>query len=474
MNKLAALLDRDKVALENIGVPAAANVGKVLVVKAKLALEDALSKQKVIPVIHEYMSHMEPIILDGMVAGHLSARARMTKLASKALASRHFKLSAYDEALKYYQKRMALSDEDVQKLRKLYGNEAARVTRSASDLVEKKAAEAISESLKAGEHIKLAQARLLTALESAGISEPSPFLCETLVRTGISQAYSAGQYNALNDDALKDVHQGWQYVTVGDNRVRPEHEELDGMTADVDNEVWDKYLPPLGFNCRCTVIPLFSDFEEDIPDDLPEIDPEWAYDKRAAYVDHFGGKSFSFGVEDEARDEHGRWTSGNAFVAWGSRGHELKPKLRAEENLSDHDQKWVDAMDEHLKSSAKYEKEVHRGIRMSPADVKNLKVGGLISDKSFQSTSKNIKTATNYAQPRILDDQPTKPVVVTIAKGHSGVDVAHLVGDTASKTEQEVLLPRHTNLEITSIKKVGDITYVSAQEKKTHEIKSGK
>lgn len=287
MNKLAALLDRDKVALENIGVPAAANVGKVLVVKAKLALEDALSKQKVIPVIHEYMSHMEPIILDGMVAGHLSARARMTKLASKALASRHFKLSAYDEALKYYQKRMALSDEDVQKLRKLYGNEAARVTRSASDLVEKKAAEAISESLKAGEHIKLAQARLLTALESAGISEPSPFLCETLVRTGISQAYAAGQYNALNDDALKDVHQGWQYVTVGDNRVRPEHEELDGMTADVDNEVWDTYLPPLGFNCRCTVIPLFSDFEEDIPDDLPEIDPEWAYDKRAAYVDHF-------------------------------------------------------------------------------------------------------------------------------------------------------------------------------------------
>lgn len=287
MNKLAALLDRDKRALENIGVPAAANVGKVLAVKAKLALEDAYSKQKVIPVIREFMSHMEPVILDGMVAGHLSARARMIKLASKALASRHFKLSAYDEALKYYQKRMNLSSEDVEKLRKLYGNEAVRVTRSASAMVEEKAAKAISESLKAGEHINLAQQRLITALQAAGISEPSPFLCETLVRTGISQAYAAGQYNAMSDPALADVHKGWQYTTVGDNRVREEHEELDGMTADLDNDVWDTYLPPLGFNCRCTVIPLFSDFDEDIPDDLPEIDPEWAYDKRSAYVDHF-------------------------------------------------------------------------------------------------------------------------------------------------------------------------------------------
>lgn len=286
VKKIAALLDRDKQALERIGVPAAANVGKILAVKVRLARENGIAS--VAPTIVEYMSHLQPIILDGMVAAHLSARARALRMAAKALAHRKYHLSAYDEALAYYKKRLNLSAEDIEKLRKLYGNEASKVTRSASDLVERKAAEAISQSIEAGEHIKLAQSRLQAAMEAAGVSEPSPFLCETLVRTGIAQAYAAGQYNALDDPDLADVHKGWQYVTVGDNRVREEHEELDGMTADADNEVWDIYLPPLGFNCRCTAIPIFNDnFEEDIPDDLPEIDPEWAYDKRAAYVDHF-------------------------------------------------------------------------------------------------------------------------------------------------------------------------------------------
>ncbi len=285
MKKIAELLDRDKLALERIGVPAAANIGNVLLIKAKLAFES--SPKAVVPVIAEWMSRLEPIILDGMVAAHLSARARALRMAAQAKVRRHYKLSAYDEALAYYKKRLDLSSEDIAKLRKLYGNEAAKVTRTASKAVEDKAAKAIMESLEAGEHIKLAQARLMTALESAGISEPSPFLCETLVRTGIAQAYAAGQYNVMADPDLADVHKGWQYVTVGDNRVREEHEELDGMTADEDNEVWDTYLPPLGFNCRCCAIPLFSDVEENIPDDLPEIDPEWAYDKRAAYVDHF-------------------------------------------------------------------------------------------------------------------------------------------------------------------------------------------
>ncbi len=107
MKKLAKLLDRDKLALEKIGVPAAANVGKVLLIKAKLAFEN--SPKAVVPVIAEFMSHLEPIILDGMVAAHLSARARALRMAAQAKARRHYKLSAYDEALAYYKKRLDLS-----------------------------------------------------------------------------------------------------------------------------------------------------------------------------------------------------------------------------------------------------------------------------------------------------------------------------------------------------------------------------
>lgn len=44
-----------------------------------------------------------------------------------------------------------------------------------------------------------------------------------------------------------------QYETAGDERVRLEHQDLEGITLPVDHPFWDTYYPPNGWNCRCTV-----------------------------------------------------------------------------------------------------------------------------------------------------------------------------------------------------------------------------
>lgn len=44
-----------------------------------------------------------------------------------------------------------------------------------------------------------------------------------------------------------------QYRTAGDKKVRPAHQELNGITLPPSDPFWDKYYPPNGFNCRCTV-----------------------------------------------------------------------------------------------------------------------------------------------------------------------------------------------------------------------------
>ncbi len=44
-----------------------------------------------------------------------------------------------------------------------------------------------------------------------------------------------------------------QYRTAMDEKVREEHAALQGTTLPVDDPFWDKYYPPLGWNCRCTV-----------------------------------------------------------------------------------------------------------------------------------------------------------------------------------------------------------------------------
>ena len=44
-----------------------------------------------------------------------------------------------------------------------------------------------------------------------------------------------------------------QYRTAGDDRVRPEHASLEGVTLPITDTFWQEFYPPNGWNCRCTV-----------------------------------------------------------------------------------------------------------------------------------------------------------------------------------------------------------------------------
>ena len=45
-----------------------------------------------------------------------------------------------------------------------------------------------------------------------------------------------------------------QYRTAGDDRVRPEHAALDGITLPPSDSFWESYFPPNGWRCRCDVV----------------------------------------------------------------------------------------------------------------------------------------------------------------------------------------------------------------------------
>ncbi|MBR0084717.1 MAG: minor capsid protein, partial [Bacteroidales bacterium] len=50
-----------------------------------------------------------------------------------------------------------------------------------------------------------------------------------------------------------------QYRTAGDDKVRPEHAALHGVTLPMSDPFWDEYYPPNGWNCRCTVVQVLKD-----------------------------------------------------------------------------------------------------------------------------------------------------------------------------------------------------------------------
>jgi len=77
---------------------------------------------------------------------------------------------------------------------------------------------------------------------------------ELLLRTHGFQAYQQGAYAVMEQQT--DVLPYWQYVSMEDDRVRPEHAALNGIVLPADHEFWRTHFPPWGFGCRCQAIPI--------------------------------------------------------------------------------------------------------------------------------------------------------------------------------------------------------------------------
>lgn len=71
---------------------------------------------------------------------------------------------------------------------------------------------------------------------------------ETEFNTAVSTAISAHKWESMDTEYL-------EFTTVGDDRVRPEHAILDGLTYPKNHPIWNKMTPPLSYNCRCGLKP---------------------------------------------------------------------------------------------------------------------------------------------------------------------------------------------------------------------------
>ena len=102
--------------------------------------------------------------------------------------------------------------------------------------------------------------------DSNGIRKPfEQFLKEVrAIDRTYNRTYLQAEYNFVVSSAsmaakweefMKDGDRyNLQYRTAGDDRVRPEHAALHGVTLPPSDPFWEEYYPPNGWNCRCTVV----------------------------------------------------------------------------------------------------------------------------------------------------------------------------------------------------------------------------
>lgn len=110
----------------------------------------------------------------------------------------------------------------------------------------------ITDALESGQTQKYVTDNFKEILKGAKHKELGDFHLETVARTNLATAYSVGRRRAM-EDAAEDLP-FWEYVAVNDDRTRPTHRALDGTIRPANHEFWNTHYPPLGWNCRCTVV----------------------------------------------------------------------------------------------------------------------------------------------------------------------------------------------------------------------------
>lgn len=66
-----------------------------------------------------------------------------------------------------------------------------------------------------------------------------------------------------------------KYRTQNDDRVRPEHQLLNGIIAPIDSPFWQKYYPPNGWRCRCYVEQTNEPATKDAPEEVSDVKKEF-------------------------------------------------------------------------------------------------------------------------------------------------------------------------------------------------------
>ncbi|MEI6683443.1 MAG: phage minor head protein [Bacteroidota bacterium] len=119
-------------------------------------------------------------------------------------------------------------------------------------------------------HIELKEVGSMLTDENGDITPWSSFRTQVLdVHKLYNEDYLQAEYGfALSSAEMGSKWDQWeqegdrynlQYRTAQDNRVRESHAELAGITLPVSDPFWSDYLPPNGWNCRCTTVQVNAD-----------------------------------------------------------------------------------------------------------------------------------------------------------------------------------------------------------------------
>jgi len=267
--RLAHLMASDAARYQQRGIAVASRIG-FRTMRLVLAAWKKHQWDKITTIIRTEMLKGKDELRDFMVLAYLMGRKRSARMADLSLSSASNPVSIL-------QKQLTLTKEQVEVIRQEYDAEAFRVLTNVSDVLDEKVQKAMIDVISEGLHVREGKARLQEAFDDVGITPSNSYQVENLYRTQMSTAYSAAKWQHDREPVIDEILWGYKYATVGDDRVRPNHVELEGVTLPKDDPFWQIGFPPNGWSCRCVALELFEEREIVEPPAGWMPDDGWAF-----------------------------------------------------------------------------------------------------------------------------------------------------------------------------------------------------
>lgn len=122
---------------------------------------------------------------------------------------------------------------------------AFALARSAELNITERVQKAVTDAAQRGEPVPVAADII------AEIGDWSRAYGETVYRTNVATAYTAGRFQQAFDPEVADHFPAFEFRATMDGDTRTNHAAADGLIAATHDPIWERFSPPLGYNCRC-------------------------------------------------------------------------------------------------------------------------------------------------------------------------------------------------------------------------------
>lgn len=257
--RIAEQHDRDVTRIASVAYDPMGSIG----VQVRTAVLRALRKgNSTDAAIERALKPIVPLLARAMTAASVMGQYRAQVAARKRrqpinLARIDDPLGRWREIVAFANKRVDISKATLGTLFEGFESDATTAMKSMGGLLETKVRSAVAKGVDQGLHYGGMEQLVREAFDKAGMTNAHPWLLETQTRTQTQIAYSAGRLMANEDEAIQEILYGYEYCTIGDDRVRPSHAALDGLRLPKEDPRWREIMPPNGYNCRCSVVEIF-------------------------------------------------------------------------------------------------------------------------------------------------------------------------------------------------------------------------